>query len=172
MIMLMNPHTGTVLSETEWEQIFNESTPKEWGGENFSDAELIAVYWHPEERSWISEQDANERGLTLDDNSASVVWFACTCEEHSGELDNGSFYQGEAYDECMRMVREGMSYVGMVQCDKDGEIISGPYTSMSFWLKTNIWRKFSSLDEVRAFTGKKDIVEDEDFYIESDYDQK
>ena len=35
MKMLMNPHTGSVYTESELREIFENSTPEEWGGESF-----------------------------------------------------------------------------------------------------------------------------------------
>lgn len=42
-MMLMNPATGSVASREEWEADFKTSTPEEWGGEHFEDADLVEV---------------------------------------------------------------------------------------------------------------------------------
>ena len=46
MTMLMNPHTGSVATEEEWHEVFANSSPEEWGGENFEDADLTPVIFN------------------------------------------------------------------------------------------------------------------------------
>ena len=42
-IMLMNPATGSVATESEWLDTFESMSAEEWGGEYFEDAGLIEV---------------------------------------------------------------------------------------------------------------------------------
>ncbi|WP_205224886.1 hypothetical protein [Desulfogranum marinum] len=46
MTMLMNPHSGSVATEEEWREKFANSSPEEWGGENFEDADLTPVIFN------------------------------------------------------------------------------------------------------------------------------
>lgn len=42
-IMLEMPREDKIAPESEWREIFEKSTPEEWGGENFDDAQLEEV---------------------------------------------------------------------------------------------------------------------------------
>lgn len=41
--MLMNPATGSVASESEWLEDFENMSADEWGGDSFEDGGLIEV---------------------------------------------------------------------------------------------------------------------------------
>ena len=51
--MLMNPATGSVAPQAEWEQDYREMSEEEWGGPNFEDGHLIEVV--PDGTGWWKE---------------------------------------------------------------------------------------------------------------------